>query len=954
MDKFLKSVALDLIEKKIDFAQTVIVFPNKRAGLFLNQYLFEITRQPFWTPTYIGIHELLQEESSLQIADNLILVHELFKVYQKHLPSKESLDDFYLWGEMLLGDFDDIDKHKVDTKLLFNNLADIKAYQDPLDFLTTEQLSTLKNFFQNFDLEKSSEIKTNFVNIWKVLLPIYNEFKENLRALHLGYEGMIIRDRIENLNKTSSNSTYIFIGFNALNTCEKELFTFYKNNQKALFYWDYDEYYIQDPMQESALFLRENLKNFPNELKESSLFRHLGADTDKKIQFIAANSESAQARYVNEFLKELPPEEQDSIETAIVLCDESLLSPIINSASFEKSPNITLGFPLNQTPIYSLIQSWLTLHTDKRKHDASFKSKSILGVLEHPYFKEMADKNAIENLKKEMQFFWTSQDLIKRFKNLSFLFEERKNKTEIIQGIQILIEHILKFSRERGPSENDLNVYNHLHIEAAYRTYQAVIQFQNLLNSGDFDINTTTLIRLFKKVFGRLTVPFLGEPILGTQIMGMLETRNLDFKNIILLSVNEGKMPNISAGHSFIPANLRKVFGMTTQEHKTSVSAYYFYRLIQRAKNIKLLYNTSVEGSSKGEMSRFMLQLLMESPHKIEELSIQNEGVDIVEKRNIRVQNTLGMIETIKNTPLSASSLKYFLTCKLKFYLRYIAKLKKTEIYSDEIDAAAFGNLFHKAAEVLYRTLSNQMLVKESGEFEDFKPTNFQSQDLKQFKDFESVVDIAFRLAYFKKDLSDDFTPKYSGKQLLTKKILIDYLKKLLRLDYTQKEVQLLGVEKEVNFNLNIGTESFKIKGYIDRLDVSEGNLRVVDYKTGGDNNPSAIEDVFLEENQKDLGNSFQAFLYCYLLSKEEEYKTYPIQPALIHIAKSYKCADEAILEIKKGKKIEDFREFSEKFGTLLEEVFGQLTDVNTVFESTSVAKNCKFCDYMGICGVVE
>ena len=606
MQSFLQLVAHDLYAKiGNDLSRTALIFPNKRANLFFNEYLAGESDQPIWSPAAMSISDLFQKLSVQKSGDPIRLVCELYKVFKEETQSQETLDDFYFWGELLISDFDDVDKNMVDADKLFSNLQDLKNLMDDYEFLDKEQEEAIQQFFQNFSIERRTELKEKFISLWDKLGTIYHHYRENLTELGIAYEGMLYRNVIEQLDTDQLKyDKYIFVGFNVLNKVENEFFRKLKDAGKALFYWDYDIFYTQQIRKhEAGEFLKRNLGEFPNELPESffDIFKE-----PKKIRYISASTENAQARFLPEWIKMITDNhsqiaEEKEKENAVVLCNEALLLPVLHSIPQEvKNVNITMGFPLAQTPVYSFINAAMELQTNGYRSDTGrFTYEAVSAILKHPYTRQISSHaGPLERELTKTNRFYPLPSELKQDDFLATLFTPRNGIKELCDYLIELIKDISTIYRKEG-EYND--IFNQLYRESLFQSHTKINRLYSLIESGELSIRTDTLKRLITKVLTASNIPFHGEPAIGMQVMGVLETRNLDFRNLIILSLNEGQLPKSGGESSFIPYNLRKAFGMTTIEHKNAVYAYYFYRLIQRAENITLLYNTSSDGLNRGE-----------------------------------------------------------------------------------------------------------------------------------------------------------------------------------------------------------------------------------------------------------------------------------------------------------------------------------------------------------------
>ena len=950
MENFLKQVAADLYSRKGgNLAKTAVVFPNKRASLFFNEYLAKQTDTPIWSPAYISISDLFRELSQYEMADSIKLVCELYKIFRQETQTNETLDDFYFWGELLISDFDDADKNMVATDQLFNNLQDLRAYMNDFTFMDAEQEAAIQQFFRNFSIEKRTILKERFISMWDVLGNIYNQFKALLGQQGIAYEGMLYRDAIENLNTdTLPYETYVFVGFNVLNKVEHELFSQLQNAGKALFYWDYDEFYMEKEHHEAGEFIKRNLKDFPSALKNIS-FRFL--NTPKEIKYISSPTENAQARYLPQWIRENLTEQEK--ETAIVLCNETLLQPALHSLPDEvKHINITMGFPLSQTPIYSFLNTLLELQIQGfTPKTGRYSFNQVIAVLKHPYTCQMSPeaKNLVKELTINNRFYPLPSELSKD-KTLAMLFKPINGNLALTDYLKDALEevtHIYKQDKEKQDK-----AFSQLYRESLFKAYTTINRFRTLMEEDGFQVQPETFRRLSVKVLSTTNIPFHGEPAIGMQIMGVLETRNLDFRNLILLSVNEGQLPKTGGEASFIPYNLRKAFGMTTIEHKIAVYAYYFYRLLQRAEKVTLMYNNSSDGLNRSEWSRFMLQFLIEWPHPIQQLTLK-AGQTPQSPATISIPKTPEVLARMhqvydlsynKKAKISPSALNCYLDCPLKFYLKYVANLQIPEEVNAEIDSATFGSIFHKTAEYIYQDLTahNNLIIKEDIE-----------RLLKDEIRLEDYVDKAFKELFF--HIPQEEKPEYNGTQLINSAVIVRYIKQLLKHDLKYAPFTFVGTEMQVNEEISIQTSEgifqSRIGGYIDRLDSKDGTLRIVDYKTGGKaDTPANVESLFVP-SEKRSNYIFQTFLYAAIMSKKQDLK---VAPSLLYIHRAASENYSPTVCLKEPRKQEepvtDFsiheEEFRDRLNLLLQEIFSP--ELN--FEQTSIEKKCTYCDFKTFC----
>lgn len=957
MESFLKLVAADLYKHtEGNLAHTAVVFPNKRAGLFFNEYLAQESDSPIWSPAYVSISELFRSLSPWEVGDPVKLVCELYKIFRRETQSTETLDDFYFWGEMLISDFDDADKNKVDTDKLFSNLQDLRNIMDDYTFIDDEQEEAIRQFFQNFSIERRTALKERFISLWDVLGNIYKGFRESLASQNIAYEGMMYRHVIEHLNVDKlPYEKYVFVGFNVLNKVEHTLFTQLKDVGKAVFYWDYDEFYMKENRQavthEAGEFIRRNLRDFPSPLS-GELFKNLSKP--KEVHYIASSTENAQARYLPQWIRNnlTTPEK----ETAVVLCNEALLQPVLHSLPAEvKHVNITMGFPLSQTPVYSFLIALLELHT----HGFNFKSgrytfQSVVTLLKHPYTRQLTGQ--AELLEKELtrnNRFYPLPGELGKDEFLTRLFTPLSGNLNLCIRLSETLQQVAGIYQANTSGTEDTDAFNQLYRESLFKAYTTINRFRTLIEEDELTVQSETFRRLLVKVLSATNIPFHGEPAIGMQVMGVLETRNLDFRHLVLLSVNEGQLPKSGGDSSFIPYNLRKAFGMTTIEHKIAVYAYYFYRLLQRAERITLMYNTSSDGLNRGEWSRFMLQFLIEWPHPITRQfleagqSPQGTSPITVEKTPdvMRRMQSLFDVRANPKAKFSPSALNYYLDCPLKFYYRYVAGLSAPDEVSAEIDSATFGSIFHYAAEHIYKDLTTHGKVINKEALETLLRNEVKLQD---------YVDTAFKKLFF--NVPQNEKPEYNGIQLINSAVIARYLKQLLQNDLRYAPFTFIASEMEVDEPIDIQTPKGVIKsrigGIIDRMDSKDGTLRIVDYKTGGDaDTPPHVESLFIPDKKRS-NYVFQTFLYAAIMCRKQP--TMKIAPALLYIHRAATETYSPVIQMGEPRKpkeaVEDFskyeKEYRERLQGLLEEIFNP----EKSFTQTEIIEKCTYCDFKALC----
>ncbi len=954
MIPFLKSVTSYLYEHHHSNLENMsVVFPNKRARLFFNQYLASHTNRPLLAPKYYTINEYMQQVSGTTPADPITLLFLIYEVYSRETGSKESFDEFLFYGEMMLADFDDIDKYRVDAKVLFKNISQFKEIDSFADYLDDSQIEAIRQFWENFRTGGLSEQKQSFAQIWNQLNSIYEAFTKKLSALGLSYEGMACRQSIEKIEKKAYSFTeekIAFLGFNALNNCEKELFRHAKNQNKALFFWDYDRYYLNLKSHEAGFYLRDLIETFP---APADFVFESGLTLPKKsFRVLNVPTLTGQAKTIPLALAQLPLEWKDKpVETALVLADESMLLPALSSLPAGlPDVNISMGYPVKETKIYSFIAGLIELHKNKNDKPETqhsyFYHADVIQLLQNGLLTRFSQQTEsfIQQVTKQNQVYIDTRPLENSNEFFSLLFQ-----TEIdARGFIVYLKKVLNKIAELFYDEDTNSA--RIEREACVRLLLQLNRLGDLLSHTPVVFNFSSLNRLLTKIFEKASIPFSGEPIEGLQVMGVLETRNLDFENLLILSLNEGVFPKTGHAPSFIPYSLRKAYGLPTLEHQDAIFAYYFYRLIQRAQNITLVYCSSEAGSKSAEPSRFIHQLLYENAFSVTSENLNYKLVpNAIQKVNFHSNTTT--LELLKKKYLgedkqtmSPSAINTYLSCKTRFYLRYVSGLKETETIQETMEPSTIGLILHKSMQLLYEPYENTLIT---------------SAFHKAIIDDEEKISEAVFQAFIKEYFGDGNPSGNSkvralhGKNILYKEIIQRLVKSILHFDQKQTPFTLKGLESRVKmpFFTSSGLE-LSIGGTIDRVDLHQGNIRIIDYKTGIVKNKfPSIESLFLEKPSTRNGNAFQTLLYTMVYSFEN--KDYPGLPFLYYLRDLNKKEYDGRLsygETTNKQLLESFSEVELEFKKLLQQTIDEIFSEHILYTQTDDLKYCKNCLYKTIC----
>lgn len=889
---FLKLVAESLREKFAnDLSNVTIICPNKRARLFLNEYLLESSTngKSLWAPRYTTIGELFASLIDGTVADPIECVCKIFQHYKAQTNCDDNLDYFWGWGEKMLSDFNDIDKNLTDARQLFTNFVDLKK-MDSLDYLDESMVKALQNFFQNFSVEDNTLIKERFLQMWQALLPIYEALNYETEDKVYPYEGALQRKVWEDIKAGNitfpEEQTYVFVGFNVLNKVEKQLFVHLKKIGQALFYWDYDTYYANpNTSSEVSVHALENLTLFKNELSEEH-FRNL--EKVESITTVASPTESGQVRYATAWIREQLKEVSER-DIAIVICNENLLQPLLHAIPDEvKYVNITKGYPLIQTLPFHEIDQYIEQHNTKTEHQDCSVADLLRQVSEH-----------------------------------------------------IKTKGYVNFDTAEETKENTPNMDEILYNEAYFQIYTITNRLLILAEEGLLNITRPTLQRLMRKIANSTTIPFHGEPVQGIQIMGVLETRNLDFDRVLMLSTNEGKMPqSTKAPSGIIPYNLREAFSLTTPRHRTAVYAYHFYRMLSRCTKATLVYNNSPE--TGGEISRFITQLKMESNITMCEKYLvactsptKSEKTPIAKPKDI----------SSRFTKLSPSAINTYLRCEKSFYYQYVLRLKEIEPETEIIQPNTLGTLFHRVAQTLYLGTYEEDIINNIS-----LPIEVTTGYIRHLlsKDGAITVDKHIRQAFVFEQIP--YHP-------LAATIIKSYITKLLKVDINIAPFNILGSEITVNAPIQVSCDGevkdIMLSGNIDRLDmvVHEGQnqVRIIDYKTGGQE----------EKNFKEWANIFMPgtshkhyilqtliYSYCYTYNNPDT----AVAPGLIFIHKVKDKEDYQVIIKQNNKLLTNFNDIKAEFEEGLTNVLSEMLSTDTPFRPTKVEKHCETCPFAQLC----
>ncbi|HPF51526.1 MAG TPA: PD-(D/E)XK nuclease family protein [Draconibacterium sp.] len=946
MERFLSQCAKYIYEHHSQQLKDIcLVFPNRRSGVFFTSYLQKEINQPVIGPKVTTVNELISGYSDWHSGDKLQLISILYDVFCKHTHTTETFDEFYFWGEILLADFNDIDRYLVNAKDLFTNISDLKEIESIFDYLTGEQKKALEQFWGSMAVTDKNGFRDKYLSIWDKLYPVYVDFKKQLQEQQLAFPGMIDREvaeRIEEKDLKFPYDKYYIIGLNALNACETKMFNHMLNIGKAVFLWDYDKAYWDDDRNEAGHFMRSNLHKFP--APEDFVLNTEIFNNRKSIKLIAVSSVYGQAQQIPYFLKDTEKSYKPEFDnTAVVLADESLLFSALGAIPEEiGTVNITMGYPVRNSVLYGFMMLMVALLKNKRRENNAFVAyhRYVTDILNHQLLTNTEpekSKQFIVDLKTRNRVTVQLNEI--DFSALHQLVFQLPEKTEDYSTYFLRV--LGMFYQKQNESENkDLML-----MELIYSMYQAIEKLgavvKATLEKQQRSISETVYFRLFSQYLGQVSVAFEGEPLSGLQVMGILETRCLDFENLVILGLNESKWPRKFTAPSFIPFNIRLGFGLPGIDEQDAMYSYYFYRLIQRAKNVTATYSVVKEGINTGELSRYGFQLRYDSVHKPEMLNLDfvfsNDPVGEIKIESSEATVARLLERNTEDHPLSPSALNTYLSCGLKFYFHYVADLPEPEEVKEEIDGAIFGTIFHDTMEALYAPFKGKVI--NPGDLERI------SKD-KVLISNEITRQIAVQYLKMKEPIKGPV--KLEGKTLLFFENIKTYISQLLKIDTSFAPFSIVSLEEKYKRTIEINGRQIWVGGTIDRLDQKDGITRVLDYKTGNVDSISfkEVAKLFQRDEKSPKKEILQALIYSWGIS--DGITDSRVQPAIYSLRKLFDKSFDP--EIKMDKQAVDFNEIEVDFEAELNALVSEIYSPDTVFTQTAYIEKCKYCPYKGIC----
>lgn len=946
---FLYNIAEHIQNKnKEGFEKTIIVLPNRRGSLYLKKYLAEILGKSFFAPEIYSIEDFITKLSGFNIIDNVSLNFIFYKVYSDiEGENAKSFDDFLNWSNIVINDFNETDLYLADAASLFSYLTEVKAIEK-----------------WNLNKEPLSEKEKEYLKFFNSLLSYYQDFNKKLKSKNYAYQGMaykFVSAEIESISESLKDKKIYFAGFNAFTTAEEKIIKNLVRSGIAEMLFDADEFYINNPYHEAGKFLRKYLKEFPNNGFSST--GKFYENSEKEISIVGVPQNVGQAKYCGSLISELIDNKLksgsvDLESTAIVLCDESLMIPVLYSIPESAGKfNVTMGYPMKFSPLNDLIMSLFDLHENSARYSAYNKNgisvfhySDIIRVISNPYFtsflkeKEISASNLINSILAKNKVFYKETEL-HHIKGLGNDMEKvifRPWTAGSIDAIGCLKSVMAEF-RSVFKGEKFINENEHL-----FYFYSIIIKAEAFLTDYSENLSISSLRKFISQFINTSNIAFSGEPLKGLQVMGMLESRTIDFDNLIMLSVNENIIPKSKSHNSFIPFDIRKEFKLPTYEDKEAVFAYHFYRIIQRAKNITLVYNSESAGLGSGEKSRFISQMLTELPVINKNIKIQEKILSVEintrpSENPITVFKTDSIITSLKEkakSGFSPTSLSCILKCPLMFYFKEVAGIKEPEEVEETIESNTLGSVIHKVLEDFYKDIEGKELLKD---------------DIERFlAQYENKTKLAFDELFQGGDY-------LSGKNYLIYQVAMIFIKKFLRSEMyfveeqkkQNKNLIIQKIEEKLEYLLNIDGTQVKVKGKFDRVDETAENIRIIDYKTGAVTKsidlpafPAFFDYSF---NGSDFPEkALQLVIYSWLYkrnfpSDKKEIKSY---------ISALRSSGAGFFELHRDKKPytlneADYNEFEAELNKFIN---NNIFNLEIPFTQTQDEKVCGYCAYANIC----
>lgn len=953
---FLEQVAQHIIQEHGNDLQQIAVFlPNQTGIHFFRKALAAAAKTTVWAPVCLTPGKQMEKASGLLLANKIKLASELHQVYQQVLGrTPEPFERFFPWADLLLNDFDDIDKYLANAKALYANLAGIKNINEQFSFLTEEQIALIRRFWKSYEEPSVTATKERFLRIWEKLGDVYETYTRLLPQKGFGYEGLLHRKAVEDktnlfVGLQDVKAAYV-IGFNRLNACEKSFFQELRKKYNTFFFYDVHPHTVEDKMHEAGKFYRETSFFFPQKIQLAEQEFHRSIATGPTIEIVSVSSSTAAVKYAATQMKKAIDQGQEAEDILVMMPDEKQLVPLLYSLPENMGAvNITGGLALSETPILSLVRLLYTLRRtaiDKPK-GVYYRISDVMKVLQHAYINigfEASNHEIIKRLKEERRVR-PERNMLLKDPIHSYIFSLNRDyplHVALTSLFQLLLE------------TDQLPIFEKRIVQTAC---EACASVSEVIQSEGLPSDDKASFMLLNNVLRATRIPFEGEPVVGSQIMGPLETRNIDFKTVIIPAMTDDFFPGTASSKTYIPFALRRAFGLPLPEDITAEFSHIFFRLLQRAETITLLCNTSASSMSTGEPSRFILRLQADAYYeKLLTRKSVVEQVQFKEPLEISIpkdQEVWEKMLSLTDNPQKAvfpTAINTYLDCSLRFYFRYIAGIKEEDELSDVADYAAFGSIFHWIVEWMY-----QAFVEKEIQAEDIETLRGQ---------FDALSEKAFKQHFgYKESESFDF----EGETLIQREVIRKYVNRLLDLDSQYAPFEVVGLElgewenklqMPLTFDTEEGTKTVWLAGKIDRVDEKNGITRIIDYKTGSDElKYASVPHLFDTEINKRNKAALQTWLYGLIYGYNHPEKDI-IQAGVISVRNMFEEHFEPILlekidpeSARSGyKKVYNLYEQKDVFLEEMKKLFQEMYNKDIPFVQTEKIEKCATCPYVDIC----
>ena len=926
-----------------DIHRLTIVFPNRRAGLFFGRALARVAGRPVLSPEIITINQLFAQLSTLVVADNIELLVRLYDVYtqyylcEAHL--EESFDEFLFWGKMMLGDFSEADQHLVDVDRLFSNIVDLKDIDIRFADMGESERAAIKRFAEGFEKDADNHLRKQFINIWRCLKPIYHNFKQQLQKEGLAYAGMLCREVVSSPTLDTDNRQFVFVGFNALTGCERLLMQRLQAARQAQFFWDYSAEWLRDKNNIASTYFESNIKLFPP--KQPMPVN----STYPRLHLIEIASLTGQAREAGQVLSTIGENPVvDWTRIGVVLADDSMLEAVIDNLPKQvPAVNITMGQSLKTCPVFSLIShlSELQLLSRTNNEQVLFYHKPVLALLNHPYIvSELSQALAKQMLKDNMSY--VKPEMFAQDELLSHVFCRVTASQQVLAYVSDLLHYLIA---------DELSDATLLRNEYIYRALLVVNHLNDIFAQRPALISEpATAFRLILSLLSADSIPFEGEPLVGLQVMGTLESRGMDFQKLILLSVNDDVLPGQSTKQSYIPYELRRAYGLPTKERQDAIFAYNFYRLIAGSDEVWLIANTSADDNHSGELSRYIYQLRYQYninlPPKVTTQSVMLRPTPSIHidktpqvLREIQQRLCLSAGSDRKHTGLSPSALNTYVSCPLRFYWQYIRRLHEPDKIKEDIEINEFGTIVHQVLEILYQPFSTPR-------GQDLQRNKVNAENIDAMLGRVKSTNIVEKVY---QDILKRNDSELEGKDFLPVFVAKKYIERVLEYDKRLAPFFYIASEMPCEAFVEVDNRQVYLKGVIDRVDEVNGQIRIIDYKTGSEKNTfQSLDGLYTEADEKS-DHVRQTLTYCLIFKNSQQSATdfFP------HIYYTKQTADKDFdVEIPRGKDAPHGyaamqKGFTQALTGVLKEIFSP--DVPFI-QKPDYNKKCKYCPFKSVC----